>query len=94
MCNSTGNTLIWRTSVTGAVANFTSSSNVDDSDSDGGFTGVLTERANRVSVGTLIFSPSTVRAAGSTGVDVTCEGFSVATNNIAVTTAGNVLVIL
>ena len=61
---------------------------------DGGFTAVLTERANGVSVGTLTFNPSTVRAAGSTGVDVTCEGFSIATNNIAVTIAGNVLVIL
>ena len=94
VCNTTGNTLIWRTSVNGAVANFTSSSNVDDSESDGGFTAVLTVRANGVSVGTLTFNPSTVRAAGSTGVDVTCEGFSVAINNIAVTIAGNVLVIL
>ena len=95
VCNATGNTLIWKTSVNGgAVANFTSSSNVGDSESDGGFTAALTERANGVSVGTLTFNPSTVRAAGSTGVDVTCEGFSVATNNIAVTIAGNVLVIL
>ena len=92
VCNTTGNTLIWRTSLTGAVANFTSSSNAGDSESDGGFTAVLTERANGVSVSTLTFNPYTVRAVGSTGVDVTCEGFSVATNNIVVTPAGNVLV--
>ena len=62
---------------------------VGGNDSDGGFTAVLTVRANGVSVSTLTFNPSTVRAAGSGGVDVACEGTaSTSTANIAVTSAG------
>ena len=46
----------------------------DNNDTDGGFTAVLTERANGVNVSTSTFNPSTVKAAGSSGVDMTCEG--------------------
>ena len=90
VCNSTGNLLIWRTSITGgSVATFGPSAMVGGNDSDGGFTAVLTERANGVSASTLTFNPSTVRAAGSGGVDVACEGTaSTSTANIAVTSAG------
>ena len=89
VCNSTGNLFIWRTSITGgSVATFGPSAMVGDNDTDGGFTAVLTVRANGVSASTLTFNPSTVRAAGSGGVDVTCEGASTSTVNIAVTSAG------
>ena len=61
-------------------------------DSNGGFTAVLTERANGVSASTMNFNPATVNAAGSGGVDVTCEDIAsvgaVNTTNIAVTYAG------
>ena len=89
MCTVTGNILIWRTSITsGAVATFISVDNVGTSESEGGFTGVLTERANGMSVSTLTFNPSTVRP--NNGVSVTCEGNVAMTTNIAVTSAGNV----
>ena len=90
VCNSTGNTLVWRTSITGGtVATFGPDAMVGENDTDGGFTAVLAVRANGVSVSTLTFNPSTVSAAGSGGVDVTCEGTaSTSTTNIAVTFAG------
>ena len=47
VCNSTGVTLVWRTSITGGcVAIFGPSAMVGDNETDGGFTAVLTERAN------------------------------------------------
>ena len=91
VCNSTGNTLVWRTSTTGGtVATFGPGAMVGDNDTDRGFTAVLTERANGVSVSTLTFNPSTVNAAGPGGVNVTCEstGTSTNTTHIAVTFAG------
>ena len=90
MCNSTGNTLVWRTSITGGtVATFGPGAMVGDNDTDGEFTAVLTERVNGVSVSILTFNPSTVSAAGPGGVDVTCEDTaSTSTVNIAVTSAG------
>ena len=91
VCNSTGNVLVWSTSVTGTVAAFLSSASAGTNETEGGFTAVLTERANGVSVSTLTFNPSNVRATGTLGVEVTCEGSSVMTDNIAVTSAGNVV---
>ena len=85
VCNTTGNTLVWRTPITDTIAAFLPSANVGDNETEVGFTAVLTERANGVSVSTLTFNTSTVRAAGSGGVNVTCEGSSVMTDNVAVT---------
>ena len=94
MCTINGNVLIWSTSITsGPVAAFGSTNNVGASESEGGFTGVLTGRANGMSVSTLTFNPSIVRAVGSGGVDVTCESSSFMTTNIAVTSAGNVILL-
>ena len=90
MCTVTGNLLIWWTSITsGAVATFTTT--IITSQSNGGFTGVLTERANGMTISTLTFNPSIVRAVGSAGIGVTCEGSVTAATNIAVTPAGNVV---
>ena len=94
VCNVTGNILIWRTSIiSGPVAAFTSLTNVGTSESNSGFTAVLTKRANGMSISTLTFNPSIVRAVGSGGVNVTCEGGSANTTNIAVTSAGSVHVV-
>ena len=70
-------TLVWRTFITGStsVATFGPSAMVGDNDTDSGFTAVLTERTNGVFISTLTFNPSTVSAAGSSGVNVICEDF-------------------
>ena len=95
MCTVNGNLLVWKTSITiGAVAAFTSTANVGTIESNSGFTAVLTERANGMSISTLTFNPSIVRPNGSGGVNVTCVGDSANTtklNIIAVTSAGNVV---
>ena len=72
-----------------SIVTFGADAMVGDTGSNGGFTAVLTERANGVSASTMNFNPATVNAAGSGGVDVTCEDIAsvgaVNTTNIAVT---------
>ena len=51
---------LWRTCITDSVATFDPSAMVgDNNETDGGFTAVLTERANGVNASTLTFHPST-----------------------------------
>ena len=90
VCNTNGDALLWSTSITGLLAAFLPSASVGANGTIGGFTAVLTERANGVSVSTLTFNTSTVSAAGDSGVDVTCDGSSVMTRNVAFTSAGTV----
>ena len=92
VCNSTGPTLVWDTSISGEIP-FGAPEMAGATGSAGEFTAVLTERANGMSSSTLMFNPSTVRAAAGP-VTVTCDDIAslvtvINTTNITVTSAGN-----
>ena len=92
VCNSTGPTLVWDTSISGAIS-FGAPEMAGATGSAGEFTAVLTERANGMSSSTLTFNPSTARAAAGP-VTVTCDDIAslvtvINTTNITVTSAGN-----
>ena len=96
MCTSNGTTLAWETSLSGGitfgVGEMAGANGSAASSSGGEFSAVLTERANGLSSSTLMFNPSTIRAA--TGpVTVSCDDVALAgvinTTSITVTSAGN-----
>ena len=88
VCNSTGNFLLWITSITNGII-FSAGAMAGDTGIIGEFDVVLTEKVNGFNISTLTFNPSTVRATGSGGVNVTCSDTTVAsTANVVVTSAG------